>query len=87
MIAENFKGFVDTASDAIRKMLNETEIGQQLTKDVLDEALRKNPNMTAEEWQDIKSQFMTFLFAKLVSDHPELMEELATHTYNELQTV
>jgi len=31
MIAENFKGFVDTASDAIRKMLNETEIGQQLT--------------------------------------------------------
>lgn len=87
MIAENFKGFVYTASDAIRKMLNETEIGQQLTKDVLDEALRKNPNMTAEEWQDIKSQFMTFLFAKLVSDHPELMEELATHTYNELQTV
>jgi len=87
MIAENFKGFVDTASDAIRKMLNETEIGQQLTKDVLDEALRKNPNMTAEEWQDIKSQFMTFLFAKLVSDHPELMEELATHAYNELQTV
>lgn len=87
MIAENFKGFVDTASDAIRKMLNETDIGQQLTKDVLDEALRKNPNMTAEEWQDIKSQFMTFLFAKLVSDHPELMEELATHTYNELQTV
>lgn len=87
MIAENFKGFVDTASDAIRKMLNETEIGQQLTKDILDEALRKNPNMTAEEWQDIKSQFMTFLFAKLVSDHPELMEELATHTYNELQTV
>lgn len=87
MIAENFKGFVYTASDAIRKMLNETEIGKQLTKDVLDEALRKNPNMTAEEWQDIKSQFMTFLFAKLVSDHPELMEELATHTYNELQTV
>lgn len=87
MIAQNFKGFVDTASDAIRKMLNETDIGQQLTKDVLDEALRKNPNMTAEEWQDIKSQFMTFLFAKLVSDHPELMEELATHTYNELQTV
>lgn len=87
MIAENFKGFVYTASDAIRKMLNETEIGQQLTKDVLDEALRKNPNMTAEEWQNIKSQFMTFLFAKLVSDHPELMEELATHTYNELQTV
>lgn len=87
MIAENFKGFVDTASDAIRKMLNETEIGQQLTRDVLDEALRKNPNMTAEEWQDIKSQFMTFLFAKLVSDHPELMEELATHSYNELQTV
>lgn len=87
MIAEDFKGFVDTASDAIRKMLNETEIGQQLTKDVLDEALRKNPNMTAEEWQEIKSQFMTFLFAKLVSDHPELMEEFATHTYNELQTV
>ena len=87
MIASNFKEFVQTASGAIKTALNETEIGQQLTQELLNEALRKNPNMTEAEWSEIKSQFLTFMFAKLVTDRPELMEELGTHTYNELQTV
>lgn len=85
MIASNFKEFVQTASSAIKNALNETEIGQQLSQELLKEALRKNPNMTQTEWNEIKSQFMTFMFAKLVSDRPGLMEELATHTYNELK--
>lgn len=87
MVASNFNEFVKTASDAIRTALNETEVGQQLSKELLEDTLRKNPDMTEEEWGAIKSQFMTFLFAKLVTDRPELMEELASHTYNELQTV
>lgn len=87
MIASNFNEFVKTASSAIKTALNETEIGQQLSQELLKEALRKNPNMTEAEWNEIKSKFMTFMFAKLVTDHPEFMEELATHTYNELQTV
>lgn len=87
MIASNFKEFVQTASGAIKNALNETEIGQRLTQELLKEALRKNPNMTEAEWSEIKSQFMTFMFARLVTDHPELMEELGMHTYNELQTV
>lgn len=46
--------------------------------------LAENPNMTAEEWKKIKQQFMIFCFAEAMKANPELMKELATHTYNEL---
>lgn len=41
--------------------------------------------MTAEEWQDTKSQFLTFLFAMFVKETPQAMAELAQHTWDELQ--
>ena len=60
MIATSFNSFVETVSDGIRATLN-TEFGQALTKDLLKLKLEKNPNMTAEEWRQTKSEFMTFL--------------------------
>lgn len=47
--------------------------------------LEENPDMTAEEWQDTKSQFLTFLFAMFVKETPQAMAELAQHTWDELQ--
>lgn len=85
MIAENFNSFVETTTQAIKDALNNTEIGKQLSNDLLAESLKKNPNMTTDEWKEIKSQFLTFLFAHLVISRPELMEEMGVHTYNELQ--
>ena len=84
MIAANFNEFVEKTSEAIRKTLN-TEMGQEITTALLKQALEKNPNMTAEEWQQMKSEFMTFIFAMFVKETPEAMHELATHTYNELR--
>lgn len=84
MIAQNFDEFVNTVTEAERKTLNSTT-GQQLTKDLLRMKLEQNPNMTAEEWQQTKSEFMTFLFAMFVRETPEVMKELGHHVWNELQ--
>ena len=82
-IANNFNEFVEKVSQAERTALN-TEAGQKITKELLKMALQKNPNMTSDEWKQVKSDFMTFVFCKFVQECPEAMKELAMHTYNEL---
>lgn len=84
MIAKSFNEFVGKAEVAIREALN-NEAGQEITKKLLAEALKKNPDMTPEEWQQMKSEFMTFIFCQFVKETPAAMEELGTHVYNELR--
>ena len=83
-IAENFDQFVERVSDAERIFLNSPD-GQALTKQLLEMKLAQNPNMTAEEWAQTKSEFMTFLFAMFVKETPEAMKELGGHVWNALQ--
>lgn len=83
-IAENFDQFVERVSDAERTFLNSPD-GQALTKQLLEMKLAQNPNMTAEEWAQVKSEFMTFLFAMFVKETPEAMKELGGHVWNALQ--
>ena len=80
-IANNFNEFVEKVAQAERTALN-TEAGQKITKELLKTALEKNPNMTADEWKQMKSDFMTFVFCQFVQECPEAMTELAHHTYN-----
>lgn len=84
MIASSFNDFVEKVSEAERVALN-TPMGQELTKNLLSMKLKDNPNMTPDEWQQTKSEFMTYIFAQFVMQFPEAMEELSTHTYNELK--
>ena len=83
MFTKNSAEFIERASTGVMNALN-TEVGQELTSKLLEMKLAENPNMTAEEWQKIKQQFMVFCFAEAMKANPELMKELATHTYNEL---
>ena len=83
-IAENFDQFVGRVSDAERTFLNSPD-GQALTKQLLEMKLAQNPNMTAEEWAQTKSEFMTFLFAMFVKETPEAMKELGGQVWNALQ--
>ena len=82
-IATDFNGFVDKTSEAIRTALN-SEVGQQLTKELLKMKLKQNPNMTVEEWKQVKSEFMTFIFLMFVKETPEAVKEMGEHIYNEL---
>lgn len=84
MIAGIFDEFVEKITQAERKALN-TPFGQEITEKLLAMKLAENPNMTQEEWQDTKSQFLTFLFAMFVKETPEAMAELAQHCWDELQ--
>lgn len=83
MIANSFNDFVGKSESAIREALN-TEEGQKITKTLLTEALKENPNMTPDEWAKIKSEFMTFIFLMFVRESREAMNELGMHVYNEL---
>lgn len=84
MIAGSFDEFVEKITQAERKALN-TPFGQEITEKLLAMKLAENPNMRQEEWQDTKSQFLTFLFAMFVKETPEAMAELAQHCWDELQ--
>ena len=84
MLAQNFNEFVETMTKAERKALN-TAAGQELTEKLLQMKLAQNPNMTAEEWAQTKSEFMVFLFSALLKEQPELMKELGGHVWNALQ--
>lgn len=84
MLAQNFNEFVEIMTEAERKALN-TPAGQEWTKQLLQMKLEQNPNMTAEEWQRTKSEFMTFIFFAFVKETPEAMRELGQHVWNELQ--
>ena len=83
-IANNFDEFVENVSEAERKALN-MPAGQEMTQKLLEMKLAANPNMTPEEWQQTKSEFMTFLFAMFVKETPEAMKELGGHVWNALQ--
>lgn len=83
-IVNNFDGFIEKVSEAERKALN-MPAGQEMTQKLLEMKLAENPNMTAEEWQQTKCEFMTFLFAIFIKETPEAMQELGSHIWHELR--
>ena len=83
-IANSFNDFIDKVSQAESKVLN-TQAGQKLTQELLKMKLAENPNMTTQEWQQTKSEIMTFMFYQFVKECPEAMSELGDHVYNELR--
>ena len=80
-IANNFDEFVAKVSEGIRKTLN-TEKGQEITEQLLKMKLSENPQLTPDEWNKIKSDFMTYLFMMFVKETPQAMHEMAEHVYN-----
>jgi uncharacterized protein YneF (UPF0154 family) len=82
-MAKNLNEFINTACTAVQNTLN-SEVGQGLVQKLLDKKLAENPNMTEDEWNKTKQEFMTFMFFKLVKENPEIMSEMAKLTYEEL---
>ena len=84
LLKSNQDGVVRERKMGAERLVN-TPFGQEITERLLKMKLEENPDMTAEEWQDTKSQFLTFLFAMFVKETPQAMAELAQHTWDELQ--
>ncbi len=83
-VGNNFNDFVEKVSEAIRIALN-TPLGQEFVKQMRKDMLDKNPNMTIKEWERIKSEFMTFIFAMFIKENPKARDELGIHVWNELR--
>ena len=84
MIANSLNEFIAKVEQAERDTLNNTEHGQELSNMLLKETMKNYPDLTPEKWQEIKSEFLTFLFFEFMKNCPDAMNELATHTYNEI---
>jgi hypothetical protein len=70
---QNFRGFSEKCNIEIKIPL-----------EFFEEKQRQNPKMTVEEWQQTKSEFMTFLFCMFVKETPESIREMGEHIYNEI---
>lgn len=85
VLASSLDEFTGKVTSAIMKALNTTDFGQSMVDDLLGESLRKNPDMTPEEWSDIKARLMVFLFHLIMAECPPLKHEFAMHTYDALR--
>lgn len=83
-IADNINDFVKKIIEAERETMN-TPYGQEITKKLFKLKLATNPDITKEEWQQLKSEFLIFLFVMFGRETPEVMKELGKHIWNELR--
>ena len=73
-LAKNYDEFVTKIINSEIDALNSEE-GQGYIKALLDEALKKNPDLTPAEWSKIKQNFILHLFQQVVGKNPSLMSE------------
>lgn len=73
-LAKNYNEFVTKIISTEMDALNSEE-GQGYIKALLDESLKKNPNLTLAEWSKIKQEFILYLFEQVMSKNPSLMNE------------
>lgn len=81
LLGNSFDDFVSKVLSAEQIALNESEICDEL----LAESFKRNPNMTPEEWSSIKQQFMVFIFYMIMSECPQLKNEMARHLYKKIR--
>lgn len=81
-VAENFEQPVERVMEAATP--NSTA-GQVLAEGHLQMKLAQNPNMTAEESAQTKSESIGFLFSALLKEGPELMKEQGVYVWNALR--
>lgn len=83
-MARNLNEYMNRIGDALQTALN-SEAGQELVGALLEMETRKNPNMTAEQWNEAKAQFMVYMFAQAVKENEELRKELGRHVWEEMR--
>lgn len=83
MIAKDFEDFTKKVVNAESIALN-SEVGQELTRKLLQTKRAQNPNLTTEEWEKAKQEFMVFIFHEFLKSNPTLIREMGNHIYDKL---
>lgn len=86
MIAKDFQEFVKKIVEHVAEAAN-SELGQEVTKRLLIAKAKQNPNLTPEEWEKTKEQFMIFAVYQLIKNVPEVGDEFSGHLYRELRNI
>ena len=73
-VGNNYGDFVTKIVRTEIDALNSEE-GQGYIKALLDESLKKYPDLTPAEWSKIKQNFILYLFKQVVSENPILLDE------------
>ena len=84
-IGKNYEDFTEKIISTIIDGLNNTEYGREIVKMVFAAARKKNIDLTADEWNKIKSRIVLDVFMTMMNTYPELKREMAGHLYNELR--
>lgn len=82
MIAENYADFQSKLVNAITESLNLPE-NKGISEDLLKYFLKKNPNMTPEEWNKIKGSFLVYVFTEVLKRDKKLNDEFCMHLMKE----
>lgn len=83
-IGNDYYSFLDNLTELIRNSLNSCS-GEEIRRELLEQSLKENPDMTKEEWEHIKVDFMEYVVLSTIKESPALMNEMAEHIYNELK--
>lgn len=51
--------------------------GQEIMQQLFDQAKAQNPNLTADEWSEIKKNFLIVTFNEIVKENPEFVSHFA----------
>ena len=86
----NYEDFIQKVITSETSALN-SEKGQEILQRLYDEAKAQNPDITVEEWSEIKKQFMISVFHEILKENPNFMsqfiglvkEEIAKETKDE----
>ena len=70
----NYEDFIQKVITAETSALNSKK-GQEILQRLYDEAKTQNPDITAEEWSEIKKQFMVSVFHEILKENPNFMSQ------------
>ena len=82
MLAKNYADFQSKVINAITESLNLPE-NKGISEDLLKHFLKKNPNMTPEEWNKIKGSFLVYVFTEVLKRDKKLNDEFFMHLMKE----
>ena len=82
MLAKNYADFQSKIINAITESLNLPE-NKGISEDLLKHFLKKNPNMTPEEWNKIKGSFLVYVFTEVLKRDKKLNDEFYMHLMKE----
>lgn len=80
----NYEDFIKKIITAETTALN-SEKGQKILKELLNKAKEQNPDLTVDEWAEIKKQFMLSVFREILKENPNFMSQFIGIVVDKIQ--